>query len=227
MIGSGTLVNFAAVIVGGGLGSFVIPRVADHVRTSTIHALGLTTILIGLQMAWKTQEILLLVVSLAVGTIIGELLRLEDRIYQWAGKLERLPMVQGDGFGKAFVQASLLYCTGAMAITGALKDGLSGDASVLYAKSILDGISAVMFGSALGPGVMLSAVPILLYQGVITLGASGINSLLTEAMVREISAIGGLMVAGIGLNLVGATQLRVASWLPALVVITVLVGLGL
>ncbi|HWI63653.1 MAG TPA: DUF554 domain-containing protein [Symbiobacteriaceae bacterium] len=227
MVGLGTLANVGTVIVGGALGSLVIPQVPEKVRTSTMQALGLAVTLIGLKMAWETQEMLLVVVSLAVGTIIGELLRIEDRLHEWAGKLERWPITQRGGFAKALVHTTLLYCTGAMAITGALKDGLTGDASVLYAKAILDGISAVMFSSVMGIGVMFSSIPILLYQGALTLGASGISSILTEPMIREISATGGLMVAAIGLNILGAVEVRVASLLPALVVIAALVGFGL
>lgn len=227
MVGLGTLANVGTVVIGGALGSLVIPRVPDHVRKSTMQALGLCVVLIGLQMAWETKQMLLVVISLAVGAMAGELLRIEERLLGWAAKLERGPLAEKGGFSKAFVHCSLLYCVGAMAITGALKDGLTGDASVLYAKAILDGISAVMFGSVMGIGVMFSAVPILLYQGALTLGASAISGVLTDAMVREVSATGGLMVAAIGFNLIGAAEIRVASFLPALVVITLLVGLGL
>jgi len=227
VVGLGTLANVGTVVIGGALGSLVIPRVPDHVRKSTMQALGLCVVLIGLQMAWETQQMLLVVISLAVGAMAGELLRIEERLLGWAAKLERGPLAEKGGFSKAFVHTSLLYCVGAMAITGALKDGLTGDASVLYAKAILDGISAVMFGSVMGIGVMFSAVPILLYQGALTLGASAISGVLTDAMVREVSATGGLMVAAIGLNLIGAAEIRVASFLPALVAITLLVGFGL
>lgn len=222
MIGLGTLANVGAIIVGGALGSLVIPQVPERVRQTTMQALGLTVLLIGLKMAWDTKELLLVVISMAVGTIAGELLRIEDRLQEWAQKLERWPITQRGGFSKGLVHASLIYCTGAMAITGALKDGLTGDASILYAKSLLDGITAIMFGSVMGIGVMFSSVPVLLYQGAMTLGASAISGLLTEAIIREVSATGGLMVAAIGLNLIGAVEIRVANTLPALLVVAVL-----
>lgn len=226
MVGLGTLVNAGAIIVGGALGSLVIPRVPDHVRKSTMQALGLGTILIGLQMAWATQEMLLVLIALAVGTIAGELWRIDDRLQGLAGKLERWPWTQRGGFAKAFVQTTLLFCVGAMAITGSLQDGLTGDPSILYAKSVLDGVAAIMFGSVMGPGVMLAAIPVLLYQGALTLGAAWISQILTEPMIREIGATGGLLVVGLGLNLVGATEIKVANLLPSLVVVAVLVGLG-
>jgi len=227
VIGMGTLVNTATVIVGGALGSLVIPRVPENVRKGTMQALGLAVVLIGLQMAWETKEMLLVLVALAVGTTLGELAGIDDRLQGLAGKLERWPITQRGGFAKAFVQTTLLFCAGAMAITGSLKDGLSGDPSVLYAKAVLDGISAVMFGSVMGPGVMLAAIPVFVYQGLLTLGSSWISLVLTGPMIHEIGATGGLLVAGLGLNLVGATEIKVANMLPALVVIAVLVGLGL
>lgn len=224
MIGLGTLANVGAVIVGGALGSLVIPQVPEAVRKGTMQALGLAVVLIGLKMAWETENMLLVVVSIAVGTAIGELLRIEDRLQNWAKRLERWPLTQRGSFAKGFVQASLLFCTGAMAITGALEDGLNGNPSILYAKSILDGVASVMFGSVMGVGVMFAAIPVGVYQGLLTLGAAAISSVLTDAMIREISATGGLMVAAIGLNLLGATEIRIGNLLPGLVVIAVLAG---
>jgi uncharacterized membrane protein YqgA involved in biofilm formation len=225
VVGLGTLANVGAVILGGALGSLVIPQVPERVRQSTMQALGLSVVLIGLKMAWETENLLLVVVSLAVGTILGELLRIEDRLQAWAARLERWPITQRGGFAKGFVHASLLFCTGAMAITGSLEDGLTGNPSILYAKSILDGITSIMFGSVMGIGVMFSAVPILLYQGLMTLGASAISGVLTEAMIREVSATGGLMVAAIGLNLLGVVEIRVGNLLPGLLVAVPLAGL--
>ncbi|HEY3368210.1 MAG TPA: DUF554 domain-containing protein [Symbiobacteriaceae bacterium] len=229
MIGLGTLVNAGTVIVGGALGSLVIPRVPDNVRKTTMQALGLGVILIGIQMAWATQNMLEMLIALAVGTILGELGRIDDRLQGLAGKLERWPLIARDGFAKGFVQTTLLFCVGAMAITGSLQDGLSvsGDPSILYAKAVLDGVGAAMFGSVMGPGVMLSAVPLLIYQLGLTFSAKWISLALTGPMIREIGATGGILVAGLGLNLVGATEIKVANLLPALVVVAVLIGLGL
>lgn len=225
MIALGTLVNAATVVVGGALGSLVIPRVPDNVRKTTMQALGLGVLLIGLQMAWATKELLLVLVSLAVGTILGELGRIDDRLQGLARKLERWPIARRDGFAKAFVQTTLLFCVGAMAITGSLQDGLFGDPSILLSKAVLDGVSAAMFGSVMGPGVMLSAIPVLLIQGSITLGATWLSQVLTEPMIAEIGATGGLLVLGLGLNLVGAAEIKVANLLPALVIVPVLVAI--
>lgn len=227
MVGLGTLANVGAVVVGGALGSLVIPRIPENVSKATIQALGLGVILIGLQMAWTTQNLLMVLISLAVGTVIGELVDIDARLNVFAGKLERLPFAHQGSFAKGFVQTTLLFCVGAMAITGSLQDGLNHDPATLYAKSVLDGVSAIMFGSVMGPGVILSAVPVLLYQGALTLGASALSLILTPAVIQEIGAAGGLMVMGLGLNLTGVAEIKVANMLPALVVVAVLVGFGL
>lgn len=227
MVGLGTLVNAATVIIGGALGSLVIPRVPENVRKSTMQALGLGTLLIGLQMAWVTEQMLLILVALALGTIAGELLQIDARLQGLAGRLERWPITQRGDFAKGLVQATLLFCVGAMTITGSLQDGLLGDPSILYAKAVLDGVAAIMFGSVMGPGVMFAAIPLLLYQGALTLGASALTLILTPDMIREIGAIGGLLVLGLGFNLVGAAEVKVANMLPAIVVMAILVGLGL
>ncbi|HEY8345723.1 MAG TPA: DUF554 domain-containing protein [Symbiobacteriaceae bacterium] len=226
MIGLGTLANVSTVVLGGTLGSFVLPRIPERVSQTTIQALGLGVVLMGLQMAWGTEHLLLVLVSLAIGTVMGELMRIEDRLNRFAQKLEQLPFAGKGEFSKGFVQATLLFCVGAMAIQGALQDGLRHDPSLLYVKSVLDGISSVMLSSVMGPGVILSAVPILLYQGAMTLGASALSKVLTDALIQEIGAAGGLMVMGIGLNLAAGTQIRVANMLPALVVVPVLAALA-
>ncbi len=227
MVGLGTLVNAATVVIGGALGSFVIPSVPENVRKSTMQALGLGTMLIGLQMSWPIKNMILVLVALAVGTVVGELAKIDDRLQGLAAKLERWPATKRDGFAKAFVQTTLLFCVGAMTITGSIQDGLTGDPSILYAKAVLDGVAAIMFGSVMGPGVMLAAVPILIYQGGLTLGASWISQVLSQPIIAEVGATGGLLVVGLGLNLVGATEIKVANMLPAIVIIGILVGLGL
>lgn len=225
MIGLGTLANTGAILIGGALGSFVIPQVPERVRQTTMQALGLGVLLIGLQMAWTTQEMLLVLVSLALGAVTGEILQIEARLEKWAGALEKLPRFSGAGTAAAFVQTTLLYCIGAMAITGSLQDGLQGNPTTLYAKAILDGISAIMFSSVLGPGVLLSAIPVLLYQGGMTLGASQLTSILSPAIIREVSAAGGLMVMAIGMNVLGLIKVRVGNLVPALLFVGILVAL--
>jgi uncharacterized protein len=227
VIGLGTLVNTGTVILGGALGSLVIPRIPDNIQRTTMQAIGLCVTLIGLQMAWVTKNLLMVLVAMAVGAIVGELLRLDDRLKGLGARLEQWPFARRGSFAGGFVQATLLFCVGAMAITGSLQDGLSADPSTLYAKAVIDGVSATILGSVMGPGVMLSAVPVLLYQGAITLGATGLSHLLTPSVILEVGATGGLMVMALGLTLVGAVQIKVANLLPALAVVALLVGFGL
>jgi uncharacterized membrane protein YqgA involved in biofilm formation len=224
MIGLGTLTNTATILVGGALGAFVIPQVPERVRQTTMQALGLGVLLIGLKMAWETQEMLLVLVSLALGAVSGELIQIEARLERWAGAIEKMPRFSRQGTAVAFVQTTLLYCIGAMAITGSLQDGLHGDPTTLYAKAILDGVSAIMFASVLGPGVILSAIPVLLYQGALTFGASFLTAILSPAIIREVSAAGGVMVMAIGLNVLGLAKIRVGNLVPALLFVGLLVA---
>lgn len=219
MPGLGTIVNTAAIVAGGLLGSFIVPRVPDPVRQSVMQALGLGVILIGLQMAWSTNHVLTVVVSLALGTALGELIRVEDRLHSAVSRVASIASAGRSGFAEAFVNTTLLFCVGAMAITGALQDGLNGDPQTLYAKAVLDGTGAIVFASTMGPGVILSAIPVFLYQGGITLAAQLLARVLTPEMIHEIGATGGLLVLGIGLNMTGAARLRVGNMVPAIALV--------
>ena len=179
MIGLGTLVNTGAVLAGGILGSLVIPEIPSGIQNTTMKAIGLCVTLIGLQMAWASRQLILCLAAIAIGAVLGEFLRIDDRLSGLAARLEHLPIARRGRIAPGFTQATLLFCVGAMAITGALQDGLTANPSTLYAKALLDGISAMIMGSVLGPGVILSALPVLLYQGAITLGATALSHVLT------------------------------------------------
>lgn len=228
MIGLGTLVNTGAIIIGGLLGSFVVPRVPDRVRDSIMQALGLGVILIGLKMVWSADDglILLMLVSLAVGTAVGEIGDLDGRLHRVALHLERRLGSSGGEFARTLVRVTLLFCVGAMAITGALQDGLAGDPRILYAKAVLDGVAALIFASVSGPGIILTAFPVLIYQGLITLGAGFLSAVLSPAVITAVGATGGLMVLGIGINMTGAVEIRIANLLPALVIVALLAALN-
>lgn len=220
----GTLVNTGAVLVGGTIGTFLIPQIPEAVKRTVIKAIGLGVCLLGLKMAWPTNEVFLILVSLVTGATVGQLLRIEERLHHLALVVER---VAGEGkgdFARTFVRISLLFCVGAMSITGALADGL-GNPSILYAKAVLDGVGAVMFASALGIGVLFTAVPVLVYQGMIALAAGWLTGLLTPAMIDAVSASGGLLILGIGLNLIEAAEIPVGNILPAIPILMLLVAL--
>lgn len=216
----GTIVNAAAVIAGALLGNFIKGGFRENVKEVIMQGVSLTVILIGLSMALKTQNVLAVTLSIVSGGILGELLRIEDRLNRFGMKLERR-FSTGDGsFTRGFVTASLVFCVGAMAIMGSLESGLTGRHTTLFVKSILDGVTSVVFASSMGIGVAFSALPVFLYQGSITIAATYVKPLLTDAIIREMTAVGGLLIFGIGLNmLTDKLHIRVGNLLPAIFVV--------
>ena len=176
--------------------------------------LGLAVLLIGVQLALKSREPLIIIGSLIGGGILGELLRIEARLEGLGNRIG--DRFQGSGqVAEGFVTASLLYCVGAMAIMGALQDGLGSRPDILYAKAALDGIASVALASTLGIGVLFSALPLLAYQGAITLSATFAQQLLTPGVVQEMNAVGGLLIMAIALDLLGIKRIPVGNLLPA------------
>jgi len=212
----GTLVNTGAIICGGLVGLFLRGGAPERYTATVMHAISLAVILIGLKGAIATEDILLVIFSLAVGSVIGEMLRIEERLELLGNRLERRFSKGDGGFSKGFVAASLLFCVGSMAIVGALESGLTGDHQTLYAKSVLDGVAAIVFGSTFGIGVVFSAVSVLLYQGFITFTASLIKPFLIPAVVAQMSAVGGLLIMAIGFNMLEMKRIKVGNMLPAI-----------
>ncbi len=181
-----------------------------------MHAIGLAVMLIGLKTALKTDAIMVVILSLAVGSIVGELLCIEDRLEQLGNWMGSRFSGNSSGIAKGFVSASLLYCVGAMAVVGSMESGLTGNHQTLYAKSVLDGIGSVIFASTLGIGVLFSAVSVFVYLGLITLSASFLKDLLVPGVVSQMSAVGGLLIAAIGLGLLEIKTLKIGNMLPAI-----------
>jgi len=227
MILLGTIVNVISIIIGTIVGMF-LTKIPEKYKETIMQGVALTVILIGLQMAFETNSIIILLLSILFGAIIGELLRLElalDRFGQWiASKFTN--QKEDINVAQAFVTASLIFVVGAMAILGSLDSGLRGDHEILYTKSILDGFSSFVLTTTLGIGVILSAIPVALFQGTITLLASKIESIIPAALfdtiLAEITAVGGLLILAIGLNLLKLTKIRVTNLLPSLIVVVVL-----
>jgi len=213
----GTIVNVAAIIAGALLGSFLKSGLRANIKTVIMQGVSLTVILIGLSMAMETENVLVVTLSIVCGGILGELLRIEDLLDKFGRKLEEC-FSTGDGtFTRGFVTGSLVFCVGAMAIMGSLESGLTGRHTTLFIKSILDGVTAVVFASSMGIGVAFSSLPVFLYQGGITLAASYVKPFLTDAIIREMTATGGLLIFGIGLNmLTDKLRIRVGNLLPAI-----------
>ena len=215
----GTIVNCAAILLGGGVGLLLKKGLPQRLSDTIMQGLALICLYIGISGALKGGNILLATVAMVVGGVLGTLLDLDGRINALARRLERLMArkEQPDGaFGEGFVSATLLYCVGAMAVVGALNSGLTGNHEVLYTKSMLDGVSAVVFASALGAGVLLSAAPVLLYQGGITLLASALAPVLSDAAVAEMTCVGSLLIVAIGLNMLKLTSIKVMNFVPAI-----------
>ncbi|GAB6137156.1 DUF554 domain-containing protein [Halanaerobaculum tunisiense] len=219
---TGTIVNTIAIVIGGSIGLFLGDKLPNSLKEVVIQGLSLAVLLIGFQMALKGQEMTLIIFSLVIGGLIGEGLKIETRLEQVGNWLEGIFGSQ-DGLVVGFVQCSLIYCVGAMAIMGAVQDGLQQNPSTLYAKSLLDGFSAIAFASTLGAGVILAAGSVLVYQGTITLLASWLTSILTSNVVTEMTAIGGLLIVGIALNILEITEIKVGNLLPAILVNVLLV----
>ncbi len=219
----GTVVNSTAIVMGGTLG-ILIARVGAGTerRANTIDAvikmMGLAIVVLGLQMSLLEKHAYLpVVICLVVGTLIGELVGIEKAIERFGIFLKKLTRSSSDTFVSGFVSASVLFCVGATAILGSLREGLMNDPQLLYIKSLMDGIMAVIFAGSMGVGVLFSAIPIFIYQGILTLGASQLGFIQENpVIISGISVTGGIIVAGIGLNLLGVTKLRISNTLPAI-----------
>lgn len=213
----GTLINVAAILVGALLGHFLKAGLPEKIKGIILQAVGLATILIGLKMVLEGRNILLIFGSLLAGAVTGELIALEERLQKWGVALQRrFSSPGGDTFTQGFVTASLLFCVGAMAVMGALESGLTGKHTTLFAKSVLDGISSIMLSASLGPGVAFAALPVFLYQGSITVLAGSLRHFLTEAVMAEMTATGGLLILGISFNILEIKEIKVGNLLPAL-----------
>ncbi len=222
----GTIINMGTVSLGSLLGIAIGSKLRDEIRKMVFDSLGLLTLLIGFQMALKTQNILILLGSILGGGIIGEYLNIENKINGLGGKLQKaFSMEKHQRFVDGFVSSSILFCVGPMAILGSIQDGISGNFTLLAVKSTLDGFASLGLATALGWGVFFSILTILVFQGSITLAAEWIQSLMTDQMINEMSAAGGLLIVAIGIRLLNLKDVRVGNLLPALVLAPFLVWL--
>ncbi|GBF11468.1 DUF554 domain-containing protein [Tepidibacillus infernus] len=222
MVLQGTLVNTIAIIFGGMIGAF-LPNIPLKMRDTVMQGLGLAVIIQGILMGLKTENFLLVILSLVLGGVLGEILKIDDKLDQLGHWLERkLGGSKKGNISNAFVTATLVYTIGAMAILGSLNSGLNLDHRLLYLKAMLDGFSAIIFASTLGFGVVFSAVPVLIYQGMIALLAKYIHLLfsqeLLDTMIVEITATGGILIIAIAINILELKKINVANMLPAIII---------
>jgi uncharacterized protein len=225
---TGTFLNVATVIIGGMIGLIFGARIPDKLKATVIAGMGLFTAAMGLQMFLKTENPLIVLGSLLIGTLLGEWLRIEDGLHKLGEFLEqRFSKESDDGsnkFVRGFLTASLLFCVGPMTILGSIQDGLTGDYNLLAVKSVLDGFASIAFASTLGVGVMFSTIIVLVYQGGISLLAAQLNAIVTTAMMNELTATGGVILLGLAMSsLLEIKKIRVGNMLPGLLVAPLIV----
>ena len=215
----GTLINAMAILIGGGLGLLFRKRFPERISRTALQVMGLFTILLGVKMALQGKELVLALISLALGSMLGEWINIEDRLEKFAFSLEERLHLTEYSPAKGFIHASLLFCVGSLAIVGSIADGLQGDPSLLITKAVMDGIMSIPFAAGMGIGVLGSAFPILAYQGSLTVLASQSQTFFTPLMIQELTSVGGVIVMGIGVNILGLKKVRVANFIPALFII--------
>jgi uncharacterized protein len=213
---TGTWVNTGAILVGSLIGMTVGKHLPERIKTIVMQGLGLSVILVGLRMSLSVQDSMTAIGCLLLGALTGELLNIEQGIERIGGWLKKRSGSKSATFIQGFVTASILYLTGAMVIVGSIQDGTIGDASTLYVKSLLDGVASVALSSTLGNGVAFSALSVLVVQGAITLLASHLDFLREPAVLSAVTSTGGLMILGIGINLLEIIRIRIGNFLPAL-----------
>jgi len=214
----GTLINAATVITGSLIGLGLHARLPQRLTRTVFQAIGLFTLLLGFTMAIKTSQILILIFSVLIGSVSGELLALEDGLNR-LGEILKNRLKSGEiRFSEGLVTAFLLFCMGSMTILGAFEEGLGGKPNLLLAKAVLDGFSSLALAAGLGVGVLFAVVPLILFQGGLTLLARLLGEVLTVPVINEMTAVGGLLLIGLGLNILEIQTIRVINMLPALLV---------
>lgn len=217
MVLLGSMVNSAAIILGGSIGLALKKGLSDRIASAVMNALALCVLYIGVSGMLKGENILITILSMVFGTLVGEWIDLDKKINQLGDEIESRVSSENKehSVSKGFVTTSLLFCVGAMAIVGALQSGLTGNHDTLFAKSLIDGIAAIVMASSLGIGVLLSAGLILVYEGGITLFANVLAPLLTDSVINEMTCVGSLLIVGLALNMLKLTNLKIMNYAPA------------
>ncbi|PGA25754.1 hypothetical protein COL80_15100 [Bacillus thuringiensis] len=229
MVILGAVVNGICIIFGSLLGK-LFSRIPESMKETIMHAIGLAVTVLGLQMALKSENFLVVILSLVIGTVIGEWLQLEEKLKNLGDWLENKVGSKGKGsISEGFVTATLIFAIGAMGILGALDSGIRGNHNILFTKAIIDGFISIILTTTLGIGVVFSAIPVVLYEGGIAVFATQINSFVPKELMNqfivEMTATGGIMISAIGLNLLGFIKIKVANLLPGILVVGVIVSI--
>lgn len=222
----GTIVNVIAVIVGSSIGLIIHQKLPERLVKVTFQVLGLFTILLGIKMALESQNLLIMIFSLLIGGILGTGLRLDERIEKLTSKLNKRFGEKNQNFNKGLITAFLLFCVGSMTIIGAIEEGMNGDPKLLLIKSLMDAFSSIALTVAFGIGVMFSVIPLFIFQGGLTLLAMWLGSFFPDIYITEISAVGGILLLALGLNLLEITKFKMIDILPALLLVPVILYLS-
>ncbi len=212
----GTIVNTIAVIAGGTVGMLIGRRFPQKIREAIIQGVGLFTLLLGVSMILKSEDIIIIFISLILGIITGEALKLEEHLLNLLERVKSRVSPNSPKFVEGFITATLVFCVGAMTIVGSIEEGLTGNATLLYTKSLMDGVTSITLASGLGVGVVLSSISVFLIQGGLTLLGSNLQFLMTPLYINVLTATGGLLIIAIGFELIGIKKLRILNMLPSL-----------
>jgi uncharacterized protein len=218
----GTVLNVGTVLLGSSIGLLIRSRLPERYIQVIFQVFGLFTMFLGVKMALETQNIMVMIFSLLIGTLLGEWWSLENGMSKFADFVKKKIKSGNDSFAEGFITAFLIFCMGSLTVLGAIEEGLGGRPNLLLTKSLMDGFSSMALASALGAGVLFSVIPLFLFQGGLTLGASYISESLTVPIVAELSAVGGIMLIGMGFTLLEIKKVRVMNMLPALVIVVIL-----
>lgn len=223
----GTLINAGAIIIGSIIGLIIHSRLPKRIITITFQGIGLFTLFLGFTMATKNSNLLIMIFSIVLGSIIGELIDIDKFMNRFSAWLKNKIKSKNDKFSEGFITAFLLFCMGSLTILGAIEEGLGGVPNLLLAKSVLDGFSSIALSASLGIGVIFSVIPLLIYQGGLTLFASSLQNLFNEILINELTAVGGLLLIGLGINILEIKKLKILNMLPSLVIVVILTYLFL
>lgn len=214
----GVIVNSIAIIIGSVIGLFLSRGIKESLRESIMNGLALCVILIGISGSLKGNNTMLIIISIVIGVLIGEGLDIDLRLGKLGDKLQQKLKNKGGKVSEGFVTTTLLMCVGAMSIIGAIDSGLNGNNSTLFAKSLLDGFSAIIFSSTYGIGVIFTSISVFVYEGIIAISASLLKGILVKEVIDNITSVGSLLIMGLGFNMLNITKIKVANFIPAMLI---------
>ncbi|WP_430816444.1 DUF554 domain-containing protein [Carboxylicivirga sp. RSCT41] len=226
MLLGGTLLNVITVALGSAIGMVVGNRIPDKITKGVFQALGLFTLVLGVSMAIKGQMLLAIVFSLIIGTILGEWMSIESAVDGLSDKIKNRLKLENSKFSEGLLTAFLLYCIGSMTILGAIDEGMGKGSEILMTKAIMDGFSSIALASVFGLGVGMSVIPLFIFQGGITLLAYMLGDFIAPEVITELTAVGGILLVGLGINILEIKKIRIMNMLPSLIVIIIMVWIS-